>query len=244
MCVGGLPSVVQQFFVGVRDKEADQRQRDDVEERNAPENLLDGSWQGLARIGRLGSREANQFCAAKSKGCSDEDRAEAFEAVVECAWMVPVFAADIATRGRTATTSQNDSEDAGGRVCKRRPESGNRRNSHESNDSYDFDDREDEFCLSVAFHSEEVYGYYQEEEYGDPGCVVDTRVPEVDRDGSSDDLQGHSDKPIHGIVPAHGESPCRIDEAGRVRGEGAGDREDDRQFTKGMDGAVEHHTDQ
>ena len=117
-------------------------------------------------------------------------------------------------------------------------------NPHEANNSDDLDNREDEFRLSIALDAKEIYGYNQDQEYGDPCGVVDARAPEVHCNGSSNDFQRHGDQPVHRVVPAHGEAPCRIDKASRVRGEGAGHWEDDCQLAEGMDSAVEHHTDQ
>src|SRR3954447_5633587 len=92
-----------------------------------------------------------------------------------------------------------------------------RMGSHESNDSDNLDDREDEFSLSVALDAEEIDRYNQDQKYGDPGGIVHTRRPEIHRDGSSDDFQWHGHQPVHGIVPPHCETPCRVYEASRER---------------------------
>lgn len=73
--------------------------------------MLDGCWETLARVGCLGSGKAYQFGPCKSEGGSDECGTETFEAVVEGARVVPVFAADVATLG-SATAVKDDPENA------------------------------------------------------------------------------------------------------------------------------------
>ena len=100
-----MAGFIEKALIGIRNKEANESKRDDIEEGDAPEDLLDGGWQGLARIGGLGGGKANKLSAAKSESCSDKDGAETFEAMVECAGMVPVFTTNIATRWRSAATN-------------------------------------------------------------------------------------------------------------------------------------------
>lgn len=108
--VGG-GSAAKEARVVVRDKQANERQGDNVEEGNPPEHLLDSCWEGLARIGCLGGGKAYQLGPCKREGGGDESGTETFEAMVEGARVVPVFAADIATLG-SATAVEDDSEDA------------------------------------------------------------------------------------------------------------------------------------
>ena len=104
MCVRGLTGAIEKALVGIRNKEANESKSDDIKEGDTPEDLLDGSRQGLAWISGLGGGKANKLSTAESESCSDKDGAEAFEAVVECARMVPVFTTNIATRWGSAAT--------------------------------------------------------------------------------------------------------------------------------------------
>ena len=110
VCVGRVGA--DESGVGVGHEEADEDERDDVEEADAPEDLLDGCGQGFAGVGRLGGGQADELGAGEGEGCGDEDGAEAFEAVVEGAWVGPVFAADVAAVG-AASDVEDDAEDAG-----------------------------------------------------------------------------------------------------------------------------------
>ena len=73
--------------------------------------MLDGRREGFAWVGRLGGSEADEFGSGKGEGCRDKNGAKAFEAVVECARVVPVTTTDISP-ARSATAVENDSEDA------------------------------------------------------------------------------------------------------------------------------------
>ena len=99
-------------WVCVGHEQADEDEGDDVEQADAPEDLLDGCGQGFARVGGLGGGESDELGAGKGKGRGHEDGAEAFEAVIEGAGVGPVFAADVAAVG-AASDVEDDAEDAG-----------------------------------------------------------------------------------------------------------------------------------
>lgn len=77
--------------------------RKETYERDPPEYLFNCSRNTFSWIRSLGCCKTDQFGAAKCKGCCYEDGAETFEAVVESAWVEPVFAADVFALGSTAT---------------------------------------------------------------------------------------------------------------------------------------------
>lgn len=66
----------------VGDDEPDDEEVDDVEEGDAPEDLLCGFWDLAARVLGFGCGEAGEFGAAVGEGGGDEDGAEAFESVL------------------------------------------------------------------------------------------------------------------------------------------------------------------
>ncbi|KFY71690.1 hypothetical protein V499_08117 [Pseudogymnoascus sp. VKM F-103] len=121
--------------VVVGDEEADEGQADDVEEGDAPEDLLDGCGEGFSRVGGLGGGEADEFGAGEGEGRVDEDGAEALEAVAEWAGVDPEFAADVAGGGSADAVDDDAEED-------------------EADYGDDFDDGEEEFGFSVAFNAE------------------------------------------------------------------------------------------
>lgn len=85
----------QQAFRVVRNQEADDGQGHDVEERDAPKDLLDGRRERFSRVGRLGGGEADELRTGKRKGGLDKDGAEPLEAIVECARVVPILGPDV-----------------------------------------------------------------------------------------------------------------------------------------------------
>ena len=98
--------------VRVGHEEADENEGDDVEEADAPEDLLDRCGEGLAWVGGLGRCEPDELGAGEGEGSGHEDGTKTFEAVVEGAGVGPVFATDIAAVGATSDIEDN-SEDAG-----------------------------------------------------------------------------------------------------------------------------------
>ena len=111
----GLEVSVEQAWVVERDEQTNKCKGHDVEERDAPKDLLDRSWEGFAWVGSFGSRQTNEFGAGEGKGCSDEDTASPFEAVVKGTGVNPVFAANVATF-RSSTNIKDDTEEALGSV--------------------------------------------------------------------------------------------------------------------------------
>lgn len=112
---GGISagSTVEEKGVVVRHEQADKRERDDVEEGDTPENLLDGCRERLARVCSLGGSKTDKFGTGEGEGRGHEDTAKTLEAVVECAGVVPVTAADVLTAG-SAANIEDDTEDAVG----------------------------------------------------------------------------------------------------------------------------------
>lgn len=84
----------------------------------------------------------------------------------------------------------------------------------EADDSNDLDQAEDELDFTVATDTKDVDEDDDDEEYGDPHAIIDSRCfvdivsgPVTDGDAGGDQFEGEDDKPRHGVVPAHGETP-------------------------------------
>ena len=86
----------------IRNQEADEGKRNNVKKTDSPEDLLHRCRERFARVCRLCSCEANEFGASEGERGGDENRAEAFEAVVECSWVRPIFATNIRASGASA----------------------------------------------------------------------------------------------------------------------------------------------
>lgn len=109
LCVGALG--VEQVRVVRRHDQADEEDEEDVEEGDAPEDLLGGLRDRLARVRRLGGRQPDELGAAKGEGRHDEDGAEAGKAAVEGARRVPVLGAEIALRAGAAAVDDDGQDD-------------------------------------------------------------------------------------------------------------------------------------
>jgi hypothetical protein len=138
--------------VVVRDQQADEGQGDDVEEGDAPKDLLDGGGEGLARVLRLGRGEPDKFGAGEGEGRGDEDGAYAFETVVEGAGVVPKATTDVAVIGEAANVD-DDAEEAGG-VPLVAVAGGECSDLHEGDDGSDFDDGKDKLGFAVPLDAE------------------------------------------------------------------------------------------
>jgi hypothetical protein len=109
--VGVSAAASEETGVVVRHEESGDGERDHVEEQDAPEDLLDSFGEFDARVPCLGCCETDEFGSREREGGRDEDAAEAFEAVVEGAGLVPCASAQVASVvGRDATAVDDDAE--------------------------------------------------------------------------------------------------------------------------------------
>jgi len=74
---------IDQTWIAGRNKKADEGKRDQIEEEDSPEDLLDGSRQRFARVLCFGGSKTDELSSGKGKGSSNEHTAETFETVVE-----------------------------------------------------------------------------------------------------------------------------------------------------------------
>jgi hypothetical protein len=63
---------------------------------NTPKDLFDRSRESFAWVMGLGCGQSHEFSAGEREGGCYEDVAEALETVVECAWILPVAASNVA----------------------------------------------------------------------------------------------------------------------------------------------------
>lgn len=151
----GIRVSAEEAVISRVDEQADKEQAQDVEERDTPENLLDGTGQTLNRVLRLSSREAHKLGTAERKGGSNKNGAEASEAVSERARVVPQAGAPVlavVARGGPAAQDEDEGDD------------------HEDDDGGQLEAAGPELLLGVADCAEDVDDYDEDEEYRDPDC--------------------------------------------------------------------------
>jgi hypothetical protein len=78
------------------DDETHDKQRNNVEESNAPEDLLGSLGNSLAGIIAFSRSETNELSTSKGKGGYDENGAKALKAVLKRTGIAPVFTTNIA----------------------------------------------------------------------------------------------------------------------------------------------------
>lgn len=162
----GVGAGAEQVRVVRVDEQADEEQAEDVEEGDAPEDLLDGAGQGPGGVAGLGGRQADQLGAAEGEGGRDEDGAEAAEAVLERAGVVPEPGAPVLAVLSCVRAAAED-EDQG--------------DEHEDDGSGELEAGGPELLFGVAYRAEDVDDDDQDEEHGDPDCDGDVGVPVLDR---------------------------------------------------------------
>lgn len=92
----GVAVFRRQAFVGVRYIQADDQDREDVEDENPPEDVADNTRESLRGILRLSGCNGDRFCAAVCKGSCDEYRCEAADSADEwCVADVPVLSTNV-----------------------------------------------------------------------------------------------------------------------------------------------------
>lgn len=161
----------QQSLVVRSDDESKDKEIDNVEEEDTPEDLLSGARDRLPWVGGLGSSKTNKFGSAKRESSSNENRAEAVEAVSEGTGLVPVLGAQVSLVADPAAVDDNTED-------------------NEANTSANLDHGKDEFDFSVSTDTEYLYGGEDDKEDGDPDTHVEIISPERDGDGSGDKFEG------------------------------------------------------
>ncbi|KAG7758144.1 hypothetical protein KL911_001120 [Ogataea haglerorum] len=215
----------EQSVVGVWHEQADDGERDHVEERDSPEHLFDGRRQRLPRVVGFCSSQSAKLGSGERERSGDEDGTQTLETVCKWAWVVEVLASDVATFW-TASAVEDDTED------------------DEADHGDDLDEGEHKLGLTVAPDSEEVDEHNHHVEDGHPRSRVDTRVPEFDCQRGSHQLQREHHEPLQSVVVRHAETPAGRDESGVELDKRTGDRERDGQLTHGLHSKVDHETDE
>lgn len=214
----------QQAGVVRGEDEAEDEEVDDVEEGNSEEDLLASLGDGLAGVGGLGGGEANHLSTTEGEGGNNKDGAESSEAVAESTRLDPVLAANVALVAGTAAVD-DDTED------------------HEANTGEDLDEGEDELDFTVAADTKELDDDKRSHEHANPDTHVNIVAPEFDCQRGGNQLEGEDCEPGNGVLPAHCETPRRIDEADEVCVEGTVDGVEDSHFSEGVGHHEQHGAD-
>ncbi|KAH3659994.1 hypothetical protein OGAPHI_007199 [Ogataea philodendri] len=106
----------QKSWVVVRNEQTNHGKRDDVEEGDSPEDLLDSRRKRLSWVSGLGSSQTTELGTGKGESSSDKHGTDTLETVSKSSWIVEVLATDVATLW-TTTTVKNNSEDDESNDC-------------------------------------------------------------------------------------------------------------------------------
>jgi hypothetical protein len=218
----GTAGTQETGVVGGEDK-TDDEQVENVEDGNSPEDLLASHGDRPAGVGRLSSSQTNHLSTTEGEGSDNEDSAETLEAG-ERTRVVPVLNADVALVTDTTAVDDNTKDD-------------------EANTGADLDDGENKLNLAVTADTKDLDNHEDDEEDGDPDSHVDIFSPELDGDGGGDEFERKHGQPSKSVLPTHGETPRRIDEADDVGKEGTVNRVEDSHLSESQACAEKHDTD-
>lgn len=218
----GTTGTQETGVVGREDK-TDDEQVENIEDGNSPEDLLASHGDRTAGIGRLSSSQTNHLSTTEGEGSDNEDSAETLEAG-ESTRVVPVLNTDVALVTDTTAVDDNTEDD-------------------EANTGADLDDGENKLNLTVTADTKYLDNHEDDEEDGDPDSHVDIFSPEFDGDGSGDEFERKHGQPSKSVLPTHGETPRRIDEADDVGKEGTVDGVEDSHLSESQACAEKHDTD-
>ena len=77
------------------DQYTDEEHHADVEDSNAPEHLVDGTWDCPTRIRRLAGGDAHHFSASIERASNDKGTCDTIDRIGERTRIVPVLKADL-----------------------------------------------------------------------------------------------------------------------------------------------------
>ncbi|KAI6776480.1 hypothetical protein HG530_000425 [Fusarium avenaceum] len=184
---------------------------------DTPKDLLDSTGKSLGRVARLSSGQTDQLSSSEGESSSNKDTTEATAAILEGTGIIPelgtLVSAKIAIR-RTATTDKHDGD------------------NHEDDDGSKLEAGAPKLFLGISQCAKHINYDDEKPEHSDPDRFVDIGVPVFRK------LRFNGTY----VVPTHGETPGRIDEASRVGIEATRDRVHDSEFTKSVDDVEDHDT--
>lgn len=192
---------VEEVRVVRGNNEAEDEKTDDVEEGNAPEDLLDSLGESLSGVGRLSSSKTDQLGTTEGERGGNEDTAETLEAIAECSRLAPVLCTNVAAGiGRNSAGVDDNTK------------------NDEANTCDDLDDGEDKFNFAVSTDTEELNGRESNEEDGNPYTNVDvgSSFPEVNGDRGGGKFEGKNGQPLDGVLPTDSETPGLVNETAGV----------------------------
>ena len=176
---------VEQTLVLGADQETDEGKTEDIEpemlldgclavtvrvysQGNSPEDLLDGSWEGLGWVLGLSSGKTDKLSSGESEGCNDEDGAESTESVLERTWVVPKTGTPVLAVTSTlwpTTANENESDE------------------HEDDCGAKLEDSCEELLLGVSKSTEDVGNDDEDPENCNPHSNAGIFVPIRNREG-------------------------------------------------------------
>jgi hypothetical protein len=190
-------TTAQKLRVSVLDKETDKSERQDVEERNAPEHLLNRRGQRPCRVLGLSSSKTDKLSAREGEGGGDEHTAETNK-VGECARIAPCSTALVCRVPFNLVSNMRRITDLS--VCLLSvgwSTAADEDHTHEKEDDNcrKLQDGNPEFFFGVSHDTEQADNADGEEEHNDPNGDVHilSPFPPLDRKTSDNEFEWKDD---------------------------------------------------
>ncbi len=218
--------VAQQARIGVRDNQADNQNREHIEQQDSPKHLTHRTWNVLFRIFRFACRDTDQLCSLE--GEADDHRHANHSGKTpgkRCITGRPVAPAHWLSAFEDTENHHHANHD-------------------EDNYSGNFDQREPVFRFTKSANGNVV----QQEDNAEEQCAPDparrVREPPAHHQLCGHQVNGNRYRPVVPVVPAQREAKAFFYVVLTVSGERAGNRHIGSQFTEAGHQEVHHQTDQ
>lgn len=242
----GIAASVEETRVVVGDDEADHEDGQDIEEKDTPEDALDGLGDVLARVLDLTDSNTNDFGTSEGEGRLDKDVPEGEEAAERAADTAGRCAGDgvgspekLSHRAGVLPEVEADAVTTGAST-----EVDDERGDDENNDGNHLDEAEPELGLSIVLDTESVNTDDKNKENRDPDGGVDglVGIPVLNDDRRGRNLGGDGDTIRIPIGPTKGETETWVEEASGVVSETTGDGKQGADLAKGNHHRVDDNT--
>ncbi|MNZ95335.1 hypothetical protein D3C78_1144810 [compost metagenome] len=218
--------VTQQARVGVRNDQADNQDREYVEQQNTPEHLTHCARNVLLRVFRFTGSDTNQFRSLEGETNNHRH----------------------ANHGRKSPGKRRLANFPVAPARRFRPFKDAHNHRHADNDEDNhgrhFDQGEPVFCLTKTTYGDVVQQENHRQEDGAPDPARRVREPPVHHQLRGHEVNSDSHRPVVPVVPAQRETEAFFYVFLTVSRKGAGDRHVCRQFAQAGHQEVHHQANQ
>lgn len=200
---GSVRFTVEEIVVIVWNENTDSEGTENVEEEDTPEDTTNGLGDVLAWVLGLTSSDGDHLDTTVREGSLDKGGEKTKEStpITSCnvglhgTWVLPVTETNAITGWATTKIEDECKED-------------------ETDNCDQLDTGEDEFCFTIDGDSEDVQGHDENDDQGNPDCIVHGIWPVLNEQYGSGNFDTEGDGAVVPLIPADSETKSIIDVAG------------------------------